>query len=285
MDDEGRAKLKAAQAIMPRFLFQIWSSDSGGDSCLNSMSAITPKRCFEHNQGSWRSSTPDIHSHTREKLLDMLQRHLDYDTSEDWQTEFLSWGASLSDVMSRAQPSDPSEKREGEERFEGYRVSVVDTRALPECVKVYYCPALRFLLPEGEKYTGDFTNNSDKRDYLIHGIVTRSATATANVGDWIEASVIVSDELPLREFNDAERDSTVSLKVEHILAARRLGELYGGVFVVLVAAAAVCTWRRKLANWLEQGPDDDEIRLFAEHMKPHEVPDEMGKTLRCWTKT
>lgn len=248
MDEEGRAKLKATQANVPRLLFRLWNSDSGGDSRLSSMSAITPKRFFEHNQGSRKSPTSDIYSHTREKLLDMLQRHLDYDTSEDLQTEFSSCGASLSHVLSRAQPSNPSENKESAEKFEGYRVSVVDTQALPKCVKVYYCPALRFLLPEGEKDTGDFTNNSDKREYLIHGVVTRSATATANIGDWIKASVNVSDELPLREFNDAERDPTVSLEVEHILAARQLGELYGGVFVVPVAAAAICAWRRKLAN-------------------------------------
>ena len=84
----------------------------------------------------------------------------------------------------------------------------------------------------------------------------------------------VSDE---RNFNDAEDDSTTALEVEHILAARTLGEIYGGLFVVPVAAAAVCAWRRNMPRWLEQGPDDEEIQLFAEHMKPHEVPDEIER--------
>jgi len=84
--------------------------------------------------------------------------------------------------LNRAQPVG-----EGDKKYDGYRVSVVDTQALPEGVKVYHYPALECLLPEGVEHAGEFSNDSDIREYLIHGIVTRAAMATANIGDWIKA--------------------------------------------------------------------------------------------------
>ncbi|KAH9827651.1 hypothetical protein Tdes44962_MAKER00377 [Teratosphaeria destructans] len=141
-----RQQIDSISAQAPRYLFRIWSSQSGGNARFNSTERIIP-HAFLENDSDARSM---IHHLGRTQIAYLANGHL---RSGHVPTVFSSWTQSLPQLLSWA--------RSGGHRYGRY-IAVIDTTMLDPCNVVLYTPLMK---------TISNTIVEFPYEYLIYGVV------------------------------------------------------------------------------------------------------------------
>ncbi|CAD0042423.1 unnamed protein product [Aureobasidium pullulans] len=138
-DPELKGKLKEASKNVPRYLFRVWDSSSGGNSELNTTSAA--------NHAS-------VYDMTRREFIVNTSVHLV--GSDEVLSEFSSWSHSPYFAFHHAKNRN---KQSGTAH-----VAIIDTEELASSNPAFHVPVLGKILNLYEPYTYD-------EEFLIHGVI------------------------------------------------------------------------------------------------------------------
>ena len=245
MDHDTKREVEQARSFTPRYLFRAWNntdSFSGGFKGLNTQQAITPLAYARDQEAPGRrelrsgwTGYGSIYSMTRDQLINMALRHLRTDRSRNFETQFSSWAASLLVAIGFGKERGPPEN---------VYISIIDTKMLSKRNVILHVPALKPL-------SGVF--DAWHHEYLAHGVIQGAAHKA------VPLTAFHGFDIPSKwskMFPANPRALFPSIKLEDVLHARKVAELYGGRFVMAVTVALLCVQQRHYNFWQDAEIDD-----------------------------
>ncbi|THX68538.1 hypothetical protein D6D04_10555, partial [Aureobasidium pullulans] len=227
-DPELKGKLKEASKNVPRYLFRVWDSSSGGNSELNTTSAVTPHAHYH------KANHASVYDMTRREFIVNTSVHLV--GSDEVLSEFSSWSHSPYFAFHHAKNRN---KQSGTAH-----VAIIDTEELASSNPAFHVPVLGKILNLYEPYTYD-------EEFLIHGVIKGKFYKAVPFTKLHDLGLIT--QLPaLKLHNHAfGRGATYALpkevipySVSELSGLKRIALVYGTTFAIPFAIVLFCCKRR-----------------------------------------